>query len=60
MWTTDFRPDISCSVALLTEVTQEHSEHQRQVYIKKINAVILHLEKNPNLDLHFPALPEQL
>lgn len=56
MWTTNTRADISCSVALLTQVTQENFEHQRQVCIEMINAVISHLEKNPNLDLHFLAL----
>ena len=55
-WSCQTCPDISCSVALLAQVTEEIYLEEREKHIKKLNSVVSHLEKNPKFILRYPKL----
>ncbi len=58
-WTNNSRPDISCSVALLTQVTEDVFNTDRSTYVKKINAIVKHLKTNPDVTLKYPKLDKE-
>lgn len=58
-WTTNYRPDISCSVAKLAQVTQETYKTETKVYFKNINNIIIHLTANSYITLKFAKLDRE-
>lgn len=55
-WATDYRPNISCSVALINQVTQEHFERDRNDFMKKTNVTVHHLSRYSDIAPHSPHL----
>ena len=55
-WICQTRPDISCAVATLAQVTELQFEEERDKHTKKLNSVITHLENFPDFMLRFPKL----
>lgn len=55
-WTTNSRPDISCAMALMAQVTEEKFQSEPAKYIKKTNNVLKQLHENPEVYLQFPKL----
>lgn len=55
-WATNSRPDIACSVALLSQCTEELFEKDRKSHLKKLNNIIKHLQTYEDLTLKCPNI----
>lgn len=56
LWLTQTRPDITCAIAIATQVTEERFNLAQKEKIKDLNAAVSHIQKTKKLSLKFPEL----
>ena len=58
LWVQNSRPDVSCAVAKLTQVTDDDLEKDKTLWIRMANRVVKHLKANDDVVLQYPKLDQ--